>query len=115
MSVEKNKTAKLYLNLNGSVKGNVYPIIELSLKENSNLDKVEENIKSINELLRESSDFKEIILNPTISKEEKKNVTITAAKKSVKPKTSVDLSSENVLNKLDNEIRRYRFRDNYSI
>ena len=38
VSVEKNKTAKLYLNLNGSVKGNVYPIIELSLKENSNLE-----------------------------------------------------------------------------
>ena len=36
--VEKNKTAKLYLNLNTSVKGNVYPIIELSLKENSNLE-----------------------------------------------------------------------------
>ena len=38
VSVEKNKTAKLYLNLNNSVKGNVYPIIELSLKENSNLE-----------------------------------------------------------------------------
>ena len=36
--VEKNKTAKLFLNLNNSVKGNVYPIIELSLKENSNLE-----------------------------------------------------------------------------
>jgi len=36
--VEKNKTAKLYFNLNNSVKGNVYPIIELSLKENSNLE-----------------------------------------------------------------------------
>ena len=38
VSVEKNRTAKLYLNLNNSVKGNVYPIIELSLKENSNLE-----------------------------------------------------------------------------
>jgi len=38
VSVEKNKTAKLYLNLNNSVKANVYPIIELSLKENSNLE-----------------------------------------------------------------------------
>ena len=36
--VEKNKTAKLYLNLNNSVKGNMYPIMELSLKENSNLE-----------------------------------------------------------------------------
>jgi len=36
--VEKNKTAKLYFNLNNSVKGNAYPIIELSLKENSNLE-----------------------------------------------------------------------------
>ena len=38
VSVEKNKTAKLYLSLNNSVKGNVYPIIELFLKENSNLE-----------------------------------------------------------------------------
>ena len=38
VSVEKNKTAKLYLNLNDSVKGNVYPIIELFLKENSKLE-----------------------------------------------------------------------------
>jgi Fe-S cluster assembly scaffold protein SufB len=36
--VEKNKTAKLYLNINNSVKGNMYPIMELSLKENSNLE-----------------------------------------------------------------------------
>ena len=36
--VEKNKTAKVYLNINNSVKGNMYPIMELSLKENSNLE-----------------------------------------------------------------------------
>ena len=38
VSVEKNKTGKLYLDLNDSVKGNVYPIIELFLKENSKLE-----------------------------------------------------------------------------
>jgi len=38
VSVEKNKSGRLYLNLSDSVKGNVYPIIELFLKENSNLE-----------------------------------------------------------------------------
>ena len=38
VSVEKNKSGRLFLNLSDSVKGNVYPIIELFLKENSNLE-----------------------------------------------------------------------------
>ena len=48
-------------------------LYELS-KNNSELDKIDEEMKSLNKLLIESSDFKEIILDPTIAKEDKKNV-----------------------------------------
>jgi len=65
--------------LNATSQSYALALYELS-KENSDLDKVEENIKSINKLLRESSDFKEMILNPTISKEEKQNVMSIIAK-----------------------------------
>jgi len=50
-------------------------------KENSELDKIEEEMKSLKKLLEESSEFKEMILSPTITKEEKKNVISLIAKK----------------------------------
>ena len=56
-------------------------LYELS-KENSELKLVEDNIKDLNKLLEESSDFKETILNPTVSKEDKKNIIFSIAKKS---------------------------------
>jgi F-type H+-transporting ATPase subunit delta len=43
-------------------------------QENSDLDKVEENMKSIKQLLNTSIEFKETILNPTIAKEHKATV-----------------------------------------
>ena len=46
-------------------------LYELS-KENSDLDKIETEMRSFEKLLKESSDFKEMILSPTVSKEEKK-------------------------------------------
>ena len=48
-------------------------LYELS-RENSELDKAEEGMKSLNKLLDESSDFREMILSPTVTKEDKKNV-----------------------------------------
>ena len=42
--------------------------------ESSEIDKIEEGMKSLNKLLNESSDFKEMILNPLVTKEDKKNV-----------------------------------------
>ena len=48
-------------------------LYELSI-ENSELDKVEEGIKSLDKLLNENSDFREMILNPTVSKDDKRNV-----------------------------------------
>ena len=49
-------------------------------KENSALDKVENEIKSLYELIKSSSTFNEIILNPTVAKEDKKNVIDAIAK-----------------------------------
>ena len=48
-------------------------LYELS-KENSELDQVEDGMKNLNKLLKESPDFKEMILSPTVAKEDKKNV-----------------------------------------
>ena len=45
-------------------------------KENSELNKVEDGMNGLKTLLSESSDFKEMILNPTITKEEKNKVII---------------------------------------
>jgi len=54
-------------------------LYELS-KENSDLDKVEDNMKNLNKLLNECVEFKETILNPTVTKEDKGNVLSTIAK-----------------------------------
>ena len=53
-------------------------LYELS-RENSELDKVEDGMKSLNKLLNENSDFKEMILNPIVTKEDKRNVILTIA------------------------------------
>ena len=63
---------------NSTSKSYAIALYELS-KENSELDKVENGMKSLNKLLNESSDFKEMILSPTIAKEDKKNVILAIA------------------------------------
>ena len=55
-------------------------LYELS-KENSELDQVEDGMKNLNKLLNESPDFKEMILSPTVAKEDKKNVIFLIADK----------------------------------
>ena len=55
-------------------------LYELS-KENSDLDKAEEQMKSLKKLLNESLDFKEIILSPTVSKDDKLNIILAIADK----------------------------------
>ena len=55
-------------------------LYELS-KENSELDKAELGMKNLSILLNESTDFKEMILSPTIAKEDKKNVIFAIADK----------------------------------
>ena len=49
-------------------------------KESSELDKVEEGIKSLSKLLKDSPDFKEAILNPTVE-EDKQHVLLSIADK----------------------------------
>ena len=61
---------------NSTSKSYAIALYELS-KENSELDKVEDGIKGLNKLLNENSDFKDMILNPTIAKEDKRNVITT--------------------------------------
>ena len=58
---------------NSTSKSYAIALYELS-KENSELDKVEDEMKKLNKLLNTSADFKEMILNPTITKDDKKNV-----------------------------------------
>ena len=48
-------------------------------KENSELNSVEDGAKGLNQLLSESSNFKEMILSPVVTKEDKKNVMFTIA------------------------------------
>ena len=58
---------------NSTSKSYALALYELS-KENSELDKIESEMKSFDQLLNESSDFKEMILSPIIAKEDKKNI-----------------------------------------
>ena len=58
---------------NSTSKSYAIALYELS-KENSELDKVEGEMKKLNKLLDSSADFKEMILSPTVAKDDKKNV-----------------------------------------
>ena len=58
---------------NSTSKSYAIALYELS-KENSELDKVEDEMKKLSKLLDSSADFKEMILSPTVAKGDKKNV-----------------------------------------
>ena len=60
---------------NSSSKSYALALYELA-KENSELNKVEDEMNGLKVLLSESSDFKGMILNPTVTKEEKNKVII---------------------------------------
>ena len=55
-------------------------LYELS-REDSEQAKVENGMKALNKLLNENSDFREMILNPMIAKEDKKKVMFAIAEK----------------------------------
>tara|TARA_Y100000590_G_scaffold459694_1_gene617408 strand:+ start:607 stop:1164 length:558 start_codon:yes stop_codon:yes gene_type:complete len=65
---------------NSTSKSYALALYELS-KENSELDKAEIEMKSLNKLLDSNINFKEVIMSPTIPKEDKKNVIIQIALK----------------------------------
>ncbi len=71
---------------NSTAKSYAVALYELS-KENSELQNVENGIKSLKELIKESVDFKEMILSPTVGKDEKKNVIFIIADKNNFSKT----------------------------
>ena len=60
---------------NSTSKSYALALYELA-KENSELNKVEDGINGIKQLLNESSDFEEMILSPIVTKEEKNKVII---------------------------------------
>ena len=60
---------------NSTSKSYALALYELA-KENSELNKVEDGMNGIKALLSKSSDFNEMILNPTVTKEEKNKVII---------------------------------------
>ena len=59
--------------LNSTSESYALALYELA-KENSELNKVEDGMVGIKTLLSKSSDFKEMILNPTVTKDEKSKV-----------------------------------------
>ena len=65
---------------NSTARSYAIALYELS-KENSELEKVEEGLRSFNKLLNENYDFKEMILSPTVLKEDKKKVIFAIADK----------------------------------
>ena len=65
---------------NSTSKSYALALYELA-KETSDLPSVEEGMKAIDKLIRENSDFKEMILSPTISKENKQEVIFSIADK----------------------------------
>ena len=60
---------------NSTSKSYALALYELA-KENSELNKVEDEMNGLKVLLSESSDFREMILNPTVTKEEKNKIII---------------------------------------
>ena len=71
---------------NSTSKSYALALYELS-KDSSELDNVESQMKSLNALLKESKDFREIVSSPTVSKEEKKNVILEVANNNSFPET----------------------------
>jgi len=66
---------------NSTSKSYALALYEIS-KDNSEIDSVEEGIKNLKKILLENNNFMEMILNPTILKEDKKNVIYNIADKS---------------------------------
>ena len=65
---------------NSTSKSYATALFELA-KENSEVDNIENSMKNLDRLLNESSDFREMTLSPTVTKEEKKNVIFLIADK----------------------------------
>jgi len=65
---------------NSTSKSYALALYELS-KENADLESSEKAMKSLKNLLSDSDDFNEMILSPTITKEDKKNVINSIANK----------------------------------
>ena len=65
---------------NSTSKSYALALYELA-KENSDLTNVEEGMKALDKLIKENNEFKEMILNPMITKENKQEVIFSIAEK----------------------------------
>ena len=74
---------------NATSKSYALALFETS-KESNELDKVENEMKSLNELLKVNSDFKEFIISPTVSPGNKKSVIDKITNQNNFSKTSKD-------------------------
>jgi F-type H+-transporting ATPase subunit delta len=63
---------------NSTSKSYALALYELS-KESSEIDKTEQNMIDLNKLLNTSQEFKEVIFNPIVTKNEKKNIIVKIA------------------------------------
>ena len=86
---------------NATSKSYALAFYEIS-KENSTLEKAEDEMKNLNKLMCENSSFKEFILNPMISKEEKKKVLFKIAEQN-----NFSLSSKNFMGLIANKNRLF--------
>ena len=66
---------------NATSKSYALALFEIS-KENSVIEKVENEMSSLGKLLNESSDFKKIVLSPLVTKEDKQDLFFKIAEKS---------------------------------
>ena len=64
--------------LNSTSKSYAVALYELA-KENSELNNAEDRMNGLKKLLNDNSDFKEMISNPTVGKEEKKKIMLRIA------------------------------------
>ena len=72
---------------NSTSKSYALALYEIS-KEDSNLEKIENEMKYFYDLIKTKSDFKQLILSPTITSEDKKNVMFSISNKNNFSQTS---------------------------
>ena len=92
---------------NATSKSYALALFEIS-KENSALNIVENEMRSLNKLLDESLDFKQAILSPLVTKEDKKSILFKIAEQN-----NFSLTSKKFIGFVTNKNRLFFFRKNY--
>ena len=90
---------------NSTSKSYAVALYELS-KDESQLEKVETDINGLKKLINESSDFKEMILSPTVTKDEKRNVSLDIKGNQIDYELFVHKIEEQIIPDLDDEFAK---------